>query len=81
MEEDTCKLELRSKTDEGETTGNEKTKRIIDLKGRNLFNYFVIMVTGWFIRFFFFWGGGGRILFSAMGDKKCIIIDVVFTFS
>jgi len=32
FEEDTHKLELRSKTDEEETVGNEKTKRIIDLK-------------------------------------------------
>ena len=39
LEEDTHKLELRSKIDEGETTGNEKTKKIIDLKGKNQFNY------------------------------------------
>lgn len=43
---------MRSKTDEEGTVGNEKTKRIIDLKGRKLFNYFVIMFTGWFIRVF-----------------------------
>ena len=36
LEEDTHKLELRSKTDEGETIGNEKTKKIIDLKGKKL---------------------------------------------
>ena len=50
FQEDTHKLELKSKTDEEGTVGNEKTKRIIDLKGRKLFNYFVIMFTGWFIR-------------------------------
>ena len=39
LKEDTQKLELRSKIDEGETTGNEKTKKIIDLKGKKQFNY------------------------------------------
>ena len=33
FEEDSHKLELRSKADEGETNENEKTKKIIDLKG------------------------------------------------
>ena len=40
LEEDTHKLELRSKTDEVETAGSEKTKKIIDLKGKKHFNYF-----------------------------------------
>ena len=39
MEEDTHKLELRSKTDEVETAESEKTKEIIDLKGKKQFNY------------------------------------------
>lgn len=39
LKEDTQKLLLRSKIDEGETTGNEKTKKIIDLKGKKQFNY------------------------------------------
>ena len=33
LEEDDYKLELRSKAEEGETNENEKTKKIIDLKG------------------------------------------------
>ena len=33
FEEDAYKLELRSKADEGETNENEKTKKIIELKG------------------------------------------------
>ena len=39
LEEDTHKLELRSKIDEGETTENEKTKKVIDLKGKKQFKY------------------------------------------
>jgi len=39
LEEDTHKLELRSKTDEVETVESEKTKEIIDLKGKKQFNY------------------------------------------
>ena len=33
FDEDTHKLELKSKVDEGETNENEKTKKIIDLYG------------------------------------------------
>ena len=33
FDEHTHKLELRSKVDEGEAKENEKTKKIIDLKG------------------------------------------------
>ena len=33
FEENTYKLELRSKADEGETNENKKTKKIIELKG------------------------------------------------
>ena len=45
LEEDTHKLELRSKIDEAETTGNEKTKKIIDLKGKKHLTIFVTKVT------------------------------------
>lgn len=34
FDEDTHKLVLRSTADEGETNENEKTKQIIDLKGK-----------------------------------------------
>ena len=33
LDENTHKLELRSKVDEGETNEKEKTKKIIDLRG------------------------------------------------
>ena len=39
LEEDTHKLELRSKTAEVKTAENEKTKKIIDLKGKKQLYY------------------------------------------
>ena len=45
LEEDTHKLELRSKINEAERTGNEKTNKIIDLKGKKHLTIFVTKVT------------------------------------